>query len=264
MLPNTLTIASASSHIGADVRANGAHIRELMTKAKSLGARLIHFPEGALSGYVKTEIHKWDSVDWPTLQAELEDTAAHAAELGIWVVVGANSPRPPPHWPRNALYVISDKGATVGRYDKRLISHAEATSWYTPGTEPLVFEVDGFRFGCTLCIEIHFPELFMEYAKLGVDGVLYSAYADDPIFAIEAQAHAAMNNVWFSVATPAVSRLKLPCTLIGPDGRPFGQATPEADLVYGTLDRARYEIALTKARPWRAAARQGIKLTSRE
>jgi predicted amidohydrolase len=158
------------------------------------------------------------------------------------------------------LYVISDKGTVVGRYDKRLISHAEETSWYTPGSEPLIFEVDGFRFGCALCIEIHFPELFIEYGRMGVDAVLFSAYAEDPIFQVIAQAHAAMNNVWLSFSTPAACRSKLPSRLIGPDGYPFGESTPETDLVYGTLDRAAYEIALTKARPWRAAVRERKKI----
>src|SRR4051794_30635780 len=104
---NTLTIASAQSHITADVHANGLHVRELMTKAKALGARLVHFPEGALSGYVKTEIQTWDAVDWPALHAELEATAAHASELGVWVVLGANHRLTPPHRPHNSLYVIS-------------------------------------------------------------------------------------------------------------------------------------------------------------
>jgi deaminated glutathione amidase len=257
MTQNTIAIASAQSHITTDVRANGLHVRELMTKAKALGVRLVHFPEGALSGYVKTEIQSWETVDWTALRAELEATAAHASELGVWVVLGANHRLTPPHHPHNSLYVISDEGMLVGRYDKRLISFSEVTSWYTPGTDPLVFEVDGYRFGCALCIEIHFPALFLEYEKLGVDGVIFSAYSDDPIFAIDAQAHAEMNNYWFSLSTPAISRPKLPCTLIGPDGMPFGQTTPEADLVYGTLDRANYEIALKKARPWRSAAREG-------
>ncbi len=53
MTQNTIAIASAQSHITTDVRANGLHVRELMTKAKALGARLVHFPEGALSSYVK-------------------------------------------------------------------------------------------------------------------------------------------------------------------------------------------------------------------
>ncbi|GLH77876.1 hypothetical protein SSBR45G_27840 [Bradyrhizobium sp. SSBR45G] len=255
MAGHTLSIAAASSVIDANVRANGMHVRALMTKAAALGVRLVQFPEGALSGYVNAEIHDWDAVDWRTLQAELELTAAHAARLGIWVVVGANHQRTPPLWPHNALYVISDRGAVVGRYDKRVISHSEAMHWYTSGTEPLVFEVDGFRFGCALCIEIHFPELFMEYARLGVDAVLFSAYADDPIFDVAARAHAAMNNVWFSVSTPASCRSSLPCSLIGPDGFPFGRPTAEADLVHGVLDAAKYEIALTKARPWRAKVR---------
>ena len=253
----TITIAIAQSRIEADVRANGVHIRGLMAEAKAVGARLVHFPEGALSGYVKTEIKDWAPVDWVTLRAELEATAAHAAALGIWLVLGSNHPLTPPNRPHNSLYVISDRGVLAGRYDKRLISHAEITDWYTPGVEPFVFEVDGYRFGCALCIEIQFPEIFTEYERLGVDCILCSAYSDDPVFAIEARAHAALNNVWFSLSTPASSRSRLPCSLIGPDGFPDGVSHP--DLICGTLDRAnpRYDIALNKARPWRAAVREG-------
>ncbi|CAL80018.1 putative nitrilase/N-carbamoyl-D-aminoacid amidohydrolase family protein [Bradyrhizobium sp. ORS 278] len=212
-----------------------------------------------MSGYVKAQIQHWDQVDWSILQAELDAIAANARKLGIWVVVGANHQRIAPLWPHNSLYVISENGIIIGRYDKRLISHAESISWYTPGSDPIVFEVDGFRFGCALCIEIHFPELFMEYGRLGVDGVLFSAYAEDPIFAVTAQAHAATNNIWMSVSTPAACRPRLPCSLIGPDGYVFGQSTLEQDLVYGTLDRSKYEIALTKARPWRASVRENKK-----
>ncbi|MBR0776723.1 carbon-nitrogen hydrolase family protein [Bradyrhizobium diazoefficiens] len=248
------------SHISADVGANGRNIRHLMAEAKAAGARLAHFPEGALSGYVKSEIKDWADVDWSALQGELEATAACAAELGIFVVVGANHKQAQPAWPKNSLHVISDRGALVGRYDKRLISHAEATSWYAPGNAPLMFEVDGYRFGCALCIEIHFPEIFMEYARLGADCVLFSAYSDDPMFAVQAQAHAAMNNVWFSLSTPA-SSASLPRALIGPDGYSYGQTveTGHGSFVCGKLDRGdpRYDVALNKARPWRASARAG-------
>lgn len=254
----TITIATVQSPISADVSANGHNIRRLMAEARTAGARLVHFPEGALSGYVKTEIKDWAAVDWSALCDEIETTAACASELGIWVVFGANHPQEHPAWPTNSLYVISDKGALVGRYDKRLISHTEATSWYAPGTAPFVFEVDGYRFGCVLCIEIHFPEIFIEYERLGVDCVLFSAYSDDPMFAIEAQAHAAMNNIWLSLCTPATST-SLPCRLIGPDGNPFGRSvdTGNGRFVCGKLDRGdpRYDVALNKARPWRALVR---------
>jgi predicted amidohydrolase len=59
-----------------------------------------------------------------------------------------------PNRPHNSLYVVSDQGAVVERYDKRFLSHTEVRFLYTPGTRPVVFEVDGFRFGTVLCIEV--------------------------------------------------------------------------------------------------------------
>src|SRR5207248_2064216 len=76
-------------------------------------------------------------------------------------------------------------------YDKRFLSHTEGTGWHTPGRDPCVFEVEGWRFGCALCIELHFAEVFQQYAVLDVACVLCSAYADDARFGIQAQGYAA-------------------------------------------------------------------------
>jgi hypothetical protein len=46
---------------------------------------------------------------------------------------------------------------------------------YTPGATPITFEVDGVRFGCSLGIEVHLPEIFIEYERLDVDCVLFSS-----------------------------------------------------------------------------------------
>ncbi|MDQ0910064.1 putative amidohydrolase [Streptomyces canus] len=54
---------------------------------------------------------------------------------------GAPHPLTRPHRPHNSLYVVSDTGKLVGRYDKRYLSHTEVSYLYTPGTAPLVFEV---------------------------------------------------------------------------------------------------------------------------
>src|SRR5207253_6081540 len=56
------------------------------------------------------------------------------------------------------LHRPPDAGAIVTRYDKRLLSRTEAAYMYTPGTAPTVFDVDGYRFGTALCIEIQYPE----------------------------------------------------------------------------------------------------------
>ena len=255
-----LKLATAQIEISADIRKNGRVLRRFMAKAAQQGARLVHFPEGALSGYVKSQIKNWDDVDWSALREELEQTAEAAGKLGIWTVFGANHRLTPPNRPHNSLYIISDAGKLVGRYDKRFCSNTEINDWYAPGSEPMVFSVDGFRFGCALCIEIHFPELFMEYERLGVDCILFSAYAKDTIFGITAQAHAAINNVWLSLSTPTECSGRLASGVMAPDGRFVARCRAgRSGLVIHELDRAapELEIALNKARPWRRAARAG-------
>ncbi len=61
----------------------------------------------------------------------------------------------------------SEEGKLVDRYDKRKCSHTEVNRFYTPGFEPVVFDVDGFRFGMAVCIEINFSDLFADYDRRG-------------------------------------------------------------------------------------------------
>ena len=157
-------------------------MRAALQQAAQAGARLVHFPEGALSGYVKSEIEDWAEVDWAALREELEQTAVLAKRLGVWVVLGANHRLRAPRWPQNSLYVISDTGVLAGRYSKRYCSNTEVTYWYTPGADPLAFDVDGVRFGCALCIEVVFPTLFAEYgaARCHVHAALVLFAGPDP------------------------------------------------------------------------------------
>lgn len=253
-------IASAQSVVSVDVRDNGKTIRSLMREAASAGARLIQFPEAALSGYVKSQITDWKDVDWDILKDELAQTAREAARLQIWTVVGCNYRLSHPMRPQNCLYVISDRGEIVARYSKRLCSHSELTSWYTPGVNPVVFEVEGLKFGCAICIEVCFPELFSEYEQLGVDCVLLSSASADPVHGLMAIAHAASNWYWMSLSTTADASAGLQSAHVGPDGIDIAVASPESsELVFGEIDPAasRYEIAIQRARPWRKRARSG-------
>ena len=257
-----LRLASAQSLITADPHRNGEHIRALMREAHAAGARLVHFPEGALSGYVKSEIHNWNDVDWDLVRRELDLIARLAGRLGIWTVLGCNHPGESAQRPYNSLVVISDGGDVVGRYDKRCCSFTELSDWYTPGRSPLVFEVDGFRFGCAICIEVQFPEIFLEYERLDADCVLFSAYSDEPMFGLLARAHAETSCLWVSVSNPAQcsGRGGLASCLIGPDGDVIGHCPEEGGpaIVLADLDRddPRFAVPLQKARPWRRSARE--------
>jgi predicted amidohydrolase len=251
----TFRIAVAQVPITRDVRKNGDRVRLAMTEAAKGNARLVQFPEGMLSGYAKETLQDWSEVDWQTVHEELEVTMDLAAKLNVWVVLGSSHRLTPPHWPHNSLYIISDKGKLVNRYDKRIISHTEVTKYYTPGTEPVVFEVDGYRFGCVICVEINFPKLFIEYGELGIDCLLFSAYPVDAIFDIKARALAAIHNYWISLATPTETASFINSEVIGPDGEVLNRIEDTQGVLFAELDRndPRFDIPLNKAKPWRAS-----------
>lgn len=255
----SIVVATAQSFISADVRENGLEIRRLMSLAVQAGADLIHFPEGAMSGYVKSQIMDWKEVDWQLLRDELRLTAQRAGELGLWVVLGCHHHLTEPHRPHNSLYIISSEGKLHTRYDKRWCSQTELTDWYTPGTLPCVFEVKGIRFGCAICIEVQFPEVFMEYLDLDVHCILFSSYSKDAMFAVQSQGHAACNNIWLSFSVPAQMSSETPSRMIGPDGRVLAICETGASTLLAVtlnLDASEWEIPLRRAKPWRALARQ--------
>jgi predicted amidohydrolase len=253
-----IRIAVAEPTITKDAAENGAKVRELMKSAAAGKARLIQFPEGQLSGYPKEQFQDWSEVDWPVVRDELDKIKKLAARLKLWVVLGSAHPLTPPNRPHNSLYVISDAGQIVDRYDKRYCSNTEITRFFSPGFEPIVFDVDGYRFGCAICIEINFPTVFSEYERLGVECLLLSAYPVDSIFEVKARAYAAINNYWVAMSLPAQTADLMPSGLIGPDGIYVSTVTAPAELTIATIDRddPAYEIPLSHARPWRTTARK--------
>ena len=256
-----ILIAVGQMVVAQDIAANGAAIREQMREAGRAGARLIQFPECALCGSVKTHILDWALVDWALIRRALVQIAELAGELSIWVVVGSAHRLTGSHLPHNSLYVIDDHGQLHGRYDKRWTSNSELQGWFTPGRTPLVFEVDGFRFGCAICIEVCFPEVFIEYEGLGADCCLLSSYSNDASHGVMAQGQAGLNCLWASLAVPAQCAADLPSCVIGPDSGVLARVgrVASAQVLVAQLDKTApdYAIALTKARPWRRLARVG-------
>ncbi|GAA1563904.1 carbon-nitrogen hydrolase family protein [Kribbella sancticallisti] len=260
-----IRIAVAQPTITKDAKENGATVRKLMREAATGKARLIQFPEGQLSGYPKEQLQDWSEVDWPVVRDELEKIKKLAARLRLWVVLGSAHPLTPPNRPHNSLYVISDAGEIVDRYDKRFCSNTEITQFFSPGFEPIVFDVDGYRFGCVLCVEVSFPHLFAEYERLGVECLLLSAYPVDSTLELKARAHAAINCYWISLSLPAQTTHLMASGVIAPDGTYAATVAPSAHLTLTTIDRdtPTYDIPLNKARPWRSTALKQTIYTTR-
>lgn len=259
-----MKIAAAQTAVSADISANAHRIRTAIQEAAAEGVRLISFCEGALSGYAKSQIaapDDWRTFAWEVQEAELRRISALCGELRIFAVVGAAHRLEVSARPHNSLYVLSDTGELLTRYDKRFLSNSELSGWYTPGTEPVLFEVDGYRFGCAICIESQFPEVFIEYERMNADIVLFASYGIPEHFQIALRAHAGLNCLWIAAATPAQEAPKGPAGIVGPDGKwvSLCEPFPQFSFVTTILDRdiPQYDIALRRARPWRAKARAG-------
>lgn len=271
--PQSVTIALAQTPVSVDVARNLRHIKAMMRKAKRAGADLVQFTEGALSGYgrkVLTPFEQWRKEDWLHLRQASGEIARLAGEIGLWVLVGSIHPLENGSRPHNCLYLIDPDGALRTRYDKRFCSHAELSGWYTPGSEPVTFEVNGVRFGCAICLEVRFPDVFDEYRRLGVHCVLVSTFTagrndkedakQDDIFAVTAQAHAANNSYWVSLVTPS-NRFQGPVTqLIDPLGNVVAKGSRHrSDLVIGRIDVGEGSLwrKIAWGRGWRDSARNG-------
>ncbi|MFJ1752947.1 carbon-nitrogen hydrolase family protein [Kitasatospora sp. NPDC088134] len=256
------------------LRAAGQEIRDLMAQAAGAGARLVQFPEGAITYPGKHVMAAgpdgrlipadWSRAAWDVLREEAESIAALAGRLGLWTVFGSIHPLTPPNRPHNSLYVVTDRGRLVARYDKRFLSHTEVSFLYSPGQEPLVVEVDGIRFGFALCIEANFPEVFAEYERLDVDCVLLSVMVDDAPRARVAQAYGTLYNYWLGYSVPAQFSGTAPAGIVAPGGRWLARCPADgrpalavADL---DLDSEDEDIgaATRYVRPWRRSARAGL------
>lgn len=255
----------------AALRDSGEQIRGLMRQAHAAGARLLHLPEGALTCPSKRVMSvtgpeivgaaDWARADWTTLADELRAIAVVAGELRLWTVLGSVHPLTPPRRPHLSLYVISDAGAIVTRYDERMLSNTKVSQMYTPGSAPVTFTVDDVRFGLALGMEATYPEVFLEYERLDVDCVLFSTHgpgtpSNNGPFALQSQALAAANSYWVSYAGTAQDAPNAPAGLITPDGDWLTRCPPDevTTLVTADLDLT----AENFARPWRRVARSGL------
>ena len=276
MPENTLRFAVAQSTIRRDptdpaaLRDSGAEVRRLMRQAADAGARLVHFTEGAIcfpSKHVMSEFgpdevgpSDWSKADWKVLQSELDEITALSRELGIWTVIPSVHQLPEPTRPHNSMYVVSDQGKVVTRYDERTLSTTKITWMYTPGKEAVTFEVDGYRFGLALGLDVLFPELFTEYDRLGVDGVLVSYCSHIPQnehIAVQARGTAVNNTYWISLAAAANPDGGLESGVIDPRGNLVAEGPADHSPGIAVTDLHHAEVT-TIGREFRSRTRERI------
>jgi predicted amidohydrolase len=140
-----------------DVRANGAIHAQAVHDA---GARLVVFPELSLTGY------ELEAAPVDPEGAALGPLAQACGDAGSIALVGAPIAGPGGR-EFIAMLAVNASGAVV-LYRKRWLGQEESIR-FSPGDEPAVLEVDGWRIGVGICKDTGIPEHVERLAELEID-----------------------------------------------------------------------------------------------
>jgi len=161
-----LTLASLRSSV-FDQEFNFSRIRQSLEIARESGARLLVVPEMMATGHANTpELGKYaEPLPHGPICRRLQEWSR---EFDLALCCGLVELD-------NRVYynaqVIFDRGTYLGAQRKVNLSGDE--NWhFRAGTRLERFEIDGFRFGITICFDNHFPELAVLHARQGVDAIL--------------------------------------------------------------------------------------------
>ncbi len=149
-----IALAQFNALVG-DLEGNSAKIVEAARRARDAGATLLVTPELALSGYPPEDLLLRTGFNLACLDAL---HALARALPAVTVVVG--HPDMVGEKRYNAASVLRD-GRVIATYHKhKLPNHTvfDEVRYFTPGSEPCVFEHEGVRFGINICADIWEPE----------------------------------------------------------------------------------------------------------
>lgn len=194
----TLTFAVAQPRctpydLAANARAHAVLVREA-------GARVVLFPELSLTGY------HFDAALVRCDDPSLEPLRAACVGTGTLALAGAPVVSEDGGGASIGLLAVEGGGIRIA-YRKRFLGGAEPER-FTPGSEPVVLNVDGWRIGLAICRDTGIPQHDADLAKLGID--VYAAAVlehsgDEAITQQRAARIAREHGVWVAIASFAGS-----------------------------------------------------------
>ncbi|WP_030270270.1 carbon-nitrogen hydrolase family protein [Streptomyces sp. NRRL B-24484] len=211
---------------GPDVLANAERHAHAIEKAE---ARVLVFPELSLTGY------DLDAQPLAVDDRRLRPITEACRSTGAVALVGAPV-RDADGREYIATLAVTGEGTTVA-YRKTYL-HGPESDRFTPGEEPVVLTVDGWRLGLAVRYDAAVPQHAADTAALGIDAYVASAvYGPGPDSRARRDAHmrerALAHDMWVVLATAAGASGSFAGTSGGsgvwaPDGAVVAQADPEA------------------------------------
>jgi predicted amidohydrolase len=162
-----VAVAETAARSG-DIVGNVATGVALTERASALGARVVVFPELALTGY--------DPAVWDDEHALTEDDArllplSEAARSGAITIVTSGAVLRDGHRTLSAL-VVGVNGRVRAPYDKQYLSGPDEQGAFVAGDHGSSIVVDGWDLGLSVCYDGSFPEHAQAAAADGALGYL--------------------------------------------------------------------------------------------
>lgn len=271
----SLRVATCQFSVEPDIAHNRKEVLRLMERAKADRADVAHFSECALSGYAGVEFPDIASLDWDALKSATRDIQQRARELKLWVLLGSTHQLSSGNRPHNSVYVISDRGQIVNRYDKRFCTGTNGRKptldlqHYSPGNRNCVFRIKGIVCGVLICYDYRFPELYRELKREQVQIVFQSFHnarqtvvADSSyniwktIVPSTMSCRAAENYFWISANNSTTRPSRWGSFAVQPDGQIVGKLPLHRPGVLITEMQLRKDF-FDAPGPWRESAMNG-------
>lgn len=252
-----MKIAIASPPFPKSIEDGLFQVEKLVKEAAERHAEIICFPESYIPGYPAEEFEV--EIGSPKkMQEALNRARVIAAENHVAIIL-------PMDWYTpggmlNIAHVISATGEVLGYQTKNQLDPTEDEIW-VPGTERRIFEVNGVKFGITICHEgFRYPESVRWAARNGAQIVFHPHFAgsdiggpaltewgnkDNPYYEKAIMMRAMENTIYFASANYATRYPESASSVIEPDGRclahqPYGKSgvfvvEVDTDLATGLL-----------------------------
>ena len=205
-------------------------VEKLTKEAVGDGAEIICFPETYIPGYPMEEYHVKKASE-EKLKSALDNACKIAAENNIALIL-------PMDWYAKAVFlnvafVISSAGEVLGYQAKTQLDPSEDNIW-VPGTGRQIFEINGVKFGISICHEgFRYPETVRWAARNGAQIVFHPHFAgsdatgvtptewgnkNSPYYEKAMMMRSIENGIYFASVNYATKYPESATTLISPNG----------------------------------------------
>lgn len=235
-----MKIALATPHFPKSITDGLDKVQHLAADAAKHGAVIVCFPETFIPGYPLIEV-KVPKASQAELTEALNKVCDIAKANNIAVIMAMDWYDGDQFY--NIAQVISAKGEVLGCQTKNQLDPSEDQQWQ-PGTERRLFEVDGLKFGITICHEgFRYPESVRWAAREGAHVVFHPYLSGSnvkgkqitewcsptsPYYEKAMMMRALENTIYFASVGYAMKYQESTSAIIAPNGeclayQPYGQ-----------------------------------------